>query len=290
MLNYKVNDLIIYIKKLLSWLPSSEPRELIAWWLLEAATKKNRTKILAKENIKITSEQKATLDRWIFQITKEHKPLAYILGDVSFCDLKIFVTPPILIPRPETEEWAFNLTQQIKNHGQKQFKILDIGTGSGCIALTLAKLVPKAKVTGIDISIRAIELSKKNAKFNKIKNATFLKSDLFEILENEKFDLIVSNPPYIDQDVWANLSQQIKEWEDPGALIAKNKGLKIIEQIVVNAPKYLHSSKNNLPSLVLEIGYDQGNITKEFFKKAGFEAIEIKKDLAGKDRVVIGRI
>ncbi|MBT3455767.1 peptide chain release factor N(5)-glutamine methyltransferase [bacterium] len=262
----------------------------VVWWLLEEITKKNRAQLFAQKQIILSKQQKEIINEWVNQLTKEKKPLAYVLGWTPFSNLKIYTEPPTLIPRPETEEWVLDLVNKIKkNKIEKQFRILDIGTGTGCVALTLAKKIPNADVVAIDISEKALQLAKKNAAENKIENVTFLKSDLFENLGEIKFDMIVSNPPYISEQDWKGLEQHIKGWEDPQALKAKNDGLEIIENIIQKTPQYLKPAGINLPNLVIEIGYNQGEAVRNLLTKKGFKAITIEKDFSGKNRVACGK-
>ncbi len=269
--------------------------EQVAWWLLEKITTKSKATLLAHRNIILSKQQQAQLEQWIDEHIHQHKPLQYILGTVPFNGVELFVEPPVLIPRPETEEWIINLIGQLDKLDTKKLTILDLGCGSGAIALTLAKALPDAHIFGTDISEVAIQLSKKNAQHNKINNVTFLLSDLFdEIKPALKFDLIVSNPPYISHDEWKKLDPMVTEWEDEQALIADHHGLGIIEEIIKQAPQ--HFKENNelkmhgIGQLYLEFGYRQAPRVKELLQKALYDHIKVVKDLEGKDRVVMARI
>jgi release factor glutamine methyltransferase len=241
----------------------------------------------------MSPDQEKTLNLWIKQHSKELKPLQYILGSVPFCTLEILVEPPVLIPRPETEEWCFNLIKQLKQLSNKNINVLDLCSGSGCIALALAKALPEAKVLGTDISDAALKLAKKNAQFNNIKNVSFIKSDIYKkVPEKLVFDLIVANPPYITPKAWEELSPMVKKWEDKQALMANENGLAIISRIIQGAPKHLVINdefiKLHIPQLELEIDYTQGNAVKDLMEQAGLSNVEIIKDMEGKDRVVAG--
>src|SRR3989338_4187569 len=126
---------------------------------------------------------------------EENRPIQYIIGNTDFLDLKIKVKEPILIPRSETEEWVNNLLNKFKNFENHKLKIVDIGTGTGCIAIALAKFFKNSEIFAIDINPVALELAQENAELNKIKNIKFVESDLFSNFD-EKVDIIVSNPPY----------------------------------------------------------------------------------------------
>ena len=255
-----------------------------AWWLLEFVTNKSRAQLQFTSD-QLTSEQQQNLDDCIEQITVHHKPLAYILGWVPFLDLKLFVTPPTLIPRPETEAWVYDMITMIKLSGKDDLIILDIGTGSGCIALSLAQAFPAAQIYAIDIAQSALDLAAQNATANNITNITFIQSNLFASLSADlKFDLIVSNPPYIDPA--AQLEKSVLHWEDHGALFADNQGMQIIEQIATQAKNHLKKNNELAYQLVMEIDVSQGIIVKKLLEQHGFTTIEIRKDQFDRDRTV----
>ena len=286
----KVTKLIQNIKQsLLPVCQTPHEAEQQAWWLLEELTKKNESQLLTEESFSLSEQQEKTLNEWIMQRTINNKPIQYILEHVPFCNIDIFVKPPILIPRPETEECTLWIIKKIEKLKDKKLNILDLCTGSGCIALALAKELPNANITGTDINPKAIELAKKNMAHNNIKNATFLLSDFYSTL-NTKFDLIVSNPPYVSQDEWNTLNPTIKEWEDPKALVADNNGLSAFEKIIKNARYYLKENKDlkeqNIPQIILEIGKGQENSVKALLLQENFKNINIFCDLSGTNRWV----
>ena len=255
-----------------------------AWWLLEFITDKNRS-LLQFSSTSITLEQQQKLDECIEQIAVHHKPLAYILGWVPFLDLNLFVSPPTLIPRPETEMWVDELITMIKKDTSQPLTIIDIGTGSGCIALSLAQAFPASQIYAVDIAPCALKLAQKNAIENKITNVTFLESNLFKnIPANLKFDLIISNPPYINPN--AQLGTSVLAWEDHNALFAKNEGLQIIEQISEQAHNYLKKNDTLTYQLVMEIDSSQGKIIKNVLEKYDFNEIEVTKDQFERHRTV----
>ena len=255
-----------------------------AWWLLEFITDTTRTQLQFSTE-SLTAEQQQKLDLCIKEIAIDHKPLAYILGWVPFLDLKLLVTPPTLIPRPETESWVNELIESITHIQKQKLTILDIGTGSGCIALSLAQAFPTSHVYAVDIAPSAIELAQKNAQLNNISNVTFLQSDLFSNLPADlKFDLVVSNPPYINPA--AQLDASVLNWEDHGALFANNQGMQIIEQIVQQAKNHLKKNNELKYQLVMEFDVSQGDIVKNLLESCGFNDIEIRKDQFDRDRTV----
>lgn len=255
-----------------------------AWWLLECITNKSRAQ-LQFATAQLTPEQQQKLDNHIKEIAIEHKPLAYILGWVPFLDLKLLVTPPTLIPRSETESWVHELISVIRRSKVESLTILDIGTGSGCIALSLAQAFPTSQIYAVDIALSAIELAQKNAVLNNITNITFVQSDLFRNLPIDlKFDLIVSNPPYIDPA--ATLEACVLGWEDHGALFAKNHGLHIIQEIAAQAQNHVKKNNELQYQLVMEIDASQGDIVKNLLEDYNFNLIEIRKDQFDRDRTV----
>ncbi|MDR3647126.1 MAG: peptide chain release factor N(5)-glutamine methyltransferase [Candidatus Babeliales bacterium] len=264
-----------------------------AWWLLEVITNKTKFQLLF-ESSELTDQQLTKLNYWVYKITQEHYPIQYLIASVPFLDCEILVEPPILIPRPETEEWCADLIEQLKTLENKNITILDMCTGSGCIAISVAASLPQAQVFAVDISDKAIALTKKNIELNKVSNVIFVKSDLYKELGNNKFDLIVTNPPYIDEALFETLDLSVKNWEDPNALISKDGGLFLIKQIIKKAPKYLKNNlefqKNNIPNLVIEIDETQGEKVAKLMQETEFINVQIKKDLYGKNRVVCGNL
>ncbi len=288
----RLQDLITQINQKLNS-HSDLNNEQKIWWILEEVTEKKQSELIGQKNFFLNSDQLEKINFILDKHINEHMPLQYLFGYVPFLENKIFVKPPILIPRPETENWCADLIKELNILENKKIKILDIGTGSGCIPIALAKSFPEAEIVAIDISNDALELSKKNVLENKIKNIKLIKSDLFENLENEKFDLIVSNPPYIPEKLFETLELSVKDWEDPKALIAKDEGLKIIKEIISKAEYFLKINnefvEKNLPQLILEIDYLQGKQVSDFMKSNNFFNIEVNKDLQQKDRVVRAR-
>ncbi len=261
-----------------------------AWWIVETLTKKSQAQLISEQNIILTDSQKKQLDEWEHEYTFLHKPIQYILGKVNFCGLEIFVEPPVLIPRNETEYWCDWLVKELSKLSNKKLNILDMCSGSGCIGLTLAKNFPESTVWSVDISNKAIELIKKNSKYNDIKNLIVLHSDLFNNITNVMFDLIVSNPPYIDQIFYKNLDRSVKDWEDIGALMAQDSGLEIIKKIITQSPKFLKINKEfrkkQIPQFVMEFDINQSKIVENLLKDSNFVNIKIHKDLTYRDRFI----
>lgn len=244
--------------------------------------------MLLKSSILLSDKLKKQIDQWIKERVQDKKPLQYILGSLPFCDINVTLRRPILIPRPETEYWTSWLIDRFSLIKKEQLDILDMGCGSGCIALALAKSLPNAHVIGIDKNEKAIELSQENKRKNNINNAHFF-VDTFDLHHkktiHKTFDLIVSNPPYIDPANWQTLSDTVKNWEDKDALVAPQKGLSAFEIIIKTAKKHLKKNclieTNKLPQLVLEIGIGQEEKVRKLLFENGFKKVEFFRDLRG---------
>jgi len=215
----------------------------------------------------------------IFKIAsrrEKHEPLQYILGETEFFGYKIKVNKSVLIPRPETEL----LVEKIIFEEKKANSVLEIGTGSGAIIIALAKNLDLKIIDAIDISETALKKAKQNAALNNIE-INFFQSDLFENITT-KYDLIVSNPPYISQEEYEQLPIEIKDYEPKSALQADNNGLYFYKKILQNAKEHLTESGK----IYFEIGYDQAEKITEIAKKNGFSDIQVFKDLNGFDRIM----
>ena len=210
------------------------------------------------------------------------EPIAYILGYREFYGLKLKVTPATLIPRPDTETLVDAALAKIPLG--KNLNICDLGTGSGAIALGIAKHRPQAHVTALDASQDALDIAIENAQNLNFPNVKFILSDWFSALINEKFDVIVSNPPYIEADD-AHLKQGDLRFEPISALASGADGLDAIRHIIKDAPPHL----NPHGWLMLEHGYHQASKVAALLKQAGFSDISHLIDLSGIDRVTIGR-
>ena len=210
------------------------------------------------------------------------EPVAYIVGEREFWSLPLKVSPSTLIPRPDTERLVEVALD--KTYG-KTGEILDLGTGTGAIALALASEMPNRSVMGIDLRPEAQQLATENAARLGINNASFLHGSWFEPLsENHRFSLIVSNPPYIEKDD-PHLSQGDVRFEPITALVAEEKGLADIKHIADNARHFLEADG----WLAFEHGYDQGDAVREIMQALGYLDVITEKDYGGNDRVTLGR-
>ncbi|MBM0045842.1 peptide chain release factor N(5)-glutamine methyltransferase [Anaerococcus sp. mt242] len=207
------------------------------------------------------------------------EPLQYALGRWEFYGLDLIVDNRALIPRFETEI----LVDYILKSDIKKETILDIGTGSGAISLSLAKNLENSDIIGVDIENNALSLANENKEKLNLKNVKFLKSDLFSNI-NTKFDLIVSNPPYISEADYKCLDKQLF-FEPKSALVGGEDGLDFYKQIIKEAPKYLNEDGH----IVFEIGYDQKVAINDLLIKSDFKNIENIKDFNGFDRIIIAK-
>lgn len=235
-------------------------------------------KKLTEDKLKIV-EEKAKLR------AKTHKPIQYIIGLADFMGEKFLVNKDVLIPRDETELLVRKAIEIIKEHNFKM--VLDMCTGSGCIACMIAKLT-NSQAMGVDISTEAIHTAFKNMeKFGLYNRAIFRKSDIYsKIREDEKFDLIVSNPPYIPPKEKETIQEEVSYEPDLALYTTDEKGLAFYEKIIKDAPKFL----NKGGYLMFELGIGQSTSVAQLMKKAGFENIKVLKDLANIDRVIFGTL
>jgi release factor glutamine methyltransferase len=211
------------------------------------------------------------------------EPVAYLLGEREFFGLMFKVTPATLIPRPETELLVELALSRIPQQGL--CRVLDLGTGSGAIALAIARARPDVEVLGCDASTTALAVAHTNAQQLSIANAAFIHSDWFEALMTQKFNIIVSNPPYIAAGD-PHLARGDVRFEPISALVSGSDGLHDIRHIAAHAPDYLESGG----WLLLEHGYDQAAQVRELLQQAGFDVVFSACDLAGIERASGGRI
>lgn len=252
--------------------------------ILESTLNKSREYLIIYDKNEVTSAQR---DNYIKKIKRVilGEPVQYITGLQEFMKLNFFVTKDVLIPRQDTEvlvEEVIKIAKDIPNP-----VILDLCTGSGAIAVSLAKYIPNSKIYGIDISEKALEVAKKNAEFNGVKNSIeFRVSDLFNKIKNQKFDIIVSNPPYIKKEDIKLLPKDVQK-EPKIALDGGTDGLVFYSRIAKSAYKHLRRGGY----LCLEIGYNQKLQVKKIIEgQKRYINFYCKKDLCENDRVVITQI
>ena len=216
------------------------------------------------------------------------EPLQYILGKTEFMSLSFKVTPSVLIPRQDTEtlvEWVLE-----RFNGREKLNILDLGTGSGNIAISLAHYLRESKITAVDISMDALEVAQNNAILHKVNDkVSFVQSDVldsqFYSNLNKRFDLIVSNPPYVAEQEFLKLEQEIRDFEPKIALVAHDSNDVFFHRICELVPHLLEKDGE----LFVEIGAGQSKMVKSIFKKNQFKYFQIRKDIAGIERVVLAK-
>jgi release factor glutamine methyltransferase len=226
---------------------------------------------------------------------RKREPIQYIVGHVDFYGLEIHVGPGVLVPRPETEIMAEEVIKTVKHKasGMKgeavrvkgseysSLRILDLCTGSGCLALALAKEFPKAELIAVDVSRKALEYAIGNARINNIRNITFMSGNLYEPVKDRNFDIIVANPPYIRSEDICTLQPEIENWEPLEALDGGKDGLRFYREILSGASDYLVRGG----SLFLELGRGEAQDVLKIAEKSGVGSFTLVKDYAGIERI-----
>ena len=248
--------------------------------LMEEVLGLNRIEIAFNLNKSIDQKSVTVLQNALKQL-KTQVPIQYIIGSTTFCDLKFKVSNDVLIPRPETEELVQWIIDDFKN--QKPIKILDIGTGSGCIAISLAKFLPNAELYAMDISEKAIEMAKQNAKLNNV-DINFIQADILALQQlNQSFDCIVSNPPYVQNQEKNQMEKNVLDFEPHQALfVPDNNPLIFYNAIAAFAQN--HMNKNS--SLYFEINRLFGAKIIEMLQNKGFNQVILKQDFYNADRMI----
>ena len=243
------------------------------------ATGHDRAFLLTHPDAELTPERQALYEQWLERRAR-HEPVQYIFGEQEFYGLALRVTPDVLIPRPETEHLVETALHRLAHDAP--ICIADIGTGSGAIAIALAYKLPHAAVTALDTSRPALEIAQHNAKrHNLIARIRFLESDLLAAVAGEKFDAVVSNPPYIAES--ETLEEQVREYEPEAALYAGPAGLEIYQRLIPQAWGALKPSG----WLLLEIGHGQRDALTALL--ADWNEVEFVNDLQGIPRVACAR-
>lgn len=258
---------------------NTEEAALEAQLLLQHVSNVNRAWLIAHEEDILDEKLNGFLQALILR-RLNGEPMAYILGAQEFYGLNLKVTPDTLIPRPDTETLVEAALNKVSEHASSD--VLDLGTGSGAIALAIAAHRPHANVTAVDFSKAALKVAEHNAENLSIDNVEFLHSDWFSALDYQRFDVIVSNPPYIETD---DIYLKALTFEPITALVAGADGLDDIRKIVSDALVYLKPQG----WLMLEHGYKQARHVQDLLAETGFVNIETVKDLGGNDRVTMAR-
>lgn len=274
------------IKKASSLLSSKDLDENAAQLLMEFVTNKSGASLLADMRDYLTKTQQTAFWKHTEELLTG-KPIQHIIGYEMFYGRQFEVNGNVLIPRPETEELVENaLKISMKLFETKDIHMADIGTGSGAIAISFKKEWPEATVAATDISEEALKVAERNAKKNEA-DITFYQGNLTEPIKQQKWDVVLSNPPYIAPEESAAMSKTVVDFEPKHALFAEEDGLYFYKKLAKELPRIMKT-----PSLIgLEIGYQQGTAVRDLFQKAFPEAqVEIIQDINGKDRMIFCEI
>lgn len=255
-----------------------EEAALDARLLLEAVCGTDRTTLYAHGERELLEAEENQYRDMIAERAKRI-PLQHILGETEFMGLTFLVNKNVLCPRPDTEV----LVEEVLKYLHDGMRILDIGTGSGCILLSLLRYSNDCQGVGADISEQALRVAKENAKRLQVEQAYFVEGDLFDKVEG-CFEIIVSNPPYIKKDEITHLMPEVKDHEPHFALDGGEDGLFFYREITEKAKAYLSGGG----MLFYEIGCEQGEAVSEIMRECGFREVEVVKDFSGLDRVVFG--
>jgi release factor glutamine methyltransferase len=233
----------------------------------------------------LTAEERGAF-RALFERRLKHEPLQYILGRTEFMGIPLAVDSSVLIPRPETELLVECALDVLKEQPSRPAEILEIGAGSGNIAVALASFVPGASIVSIDTSATALRVAAANVARHRLENVTLVEADVFaDILPGRTFDMVISNPPYVSREEFESLQPEIREHEPVGAVTDGGDGLRVISRIAEIAPRLLRPGG----TLLIEIGFGQSAEVRAFFAAAGFEEIAIVPDFARVPRVLRAR-
>lgn len=242
----------------------------------------DRVKMTLEPQLRLSESEMLTFHFAVKDLLK-NKPIQYIIGETEFCDLKFMVNESTLIPRPETSELVMKIVNRQQATDNRQLSILDIGTGSGCIAISLAKHISNSKVYALDISEKALEVAKKNAINNNV-DITFIHDDILSLknyIEN-KFDIIVSNPPYVRELEKAEMRNNVLNWEPHTALFVSDNDPLIFYRAILKLAK-THLKENG--EIWFEINEFLGKEMHELCHEIGFSKIETFEDFRGKERI-----
>ncbi|MBQ7532654.1 MAG: peptide chain release factor N(5)-glutamine methyltransferase [Bacteroidales bacterium] len=286
-----VRDCRRYYASQLESIYGSDEANALIMILLEHYFNIDRVKIALEPDLRLSESELLTLHFAVKELLK-NRPIQYIIGETEFCGMRFFVNENVLIPRPETQE----MVEMIANFARRDnacviltgYKIIDIGTGSGCIAISLAKLLKDSYVTAVDISEKALEVARKNAEANEV-NVHFVHDDILNPhvktygRASQQFDIIVSNPPYVCESEKSDMRANVLDYEPSTALfVSDNDPLVFYRKILEFAQKALKPDGQ----IWFEINERFGKETAELCHSKGFKNVEIIKDFRGKERVV----
>ena len=270
-----------WLQQAISGLAGGESPRRDAEILLEHVTGKARTYILAFGETQLTADQQAQLDDLLAR-RKAGEPVAHLVGEREFWSLPLYVSAATLIPRPDTE---CLVEQALARLPATPARILDLGTGTGAIALALASERPDCQVTAVDVMPDAVALAQRNLARLALPNVTVLHSSWFTALGDRQFETIVSNPPYIDE-ADPHLAEGDVRFEPRSALVAADHGLADLSHNIIQSRQHLVSGG----WLLLEHGWTQGEAVRVLFLQAGFECVETCRDYGGNERLTVGKL
>lgn len=261
----------------------AEPRREAAS-LLAFVLKRDKTFLIAYPEYELTEKENKIFQEFLNR-RAAHEPFQYIVGRQEFYGLDFLVTPDVLIPRPETELIVENAIEILK--AKKNPWFCEVGIGSGCISVAILHEIKTASATGLDVSEKALRISEKNAEKHGVLERLKLKvSDVFDEINNETFDLIVSNPPYVPKEDFSTLQAEVRDFEPQVALTDGKNGLSIVEKIIIESPEFLKPNG----SLLMEIGFNQSNKVREMFAEEIWREVDFFADLQGIPRMIKAQI
>lgn len=268
-----------FTKELTEIYPQTEIRTFLNW-LAEAYLSWNTTQVLLNSQQEL-AEEKVQLFQAALSELKKQKPIQYVLGETEFFGLPFKVNKSVLIPRPETEELVDWILEDFKN-APKEIHVAEIGTGSGCISISLAKYYSYFKVDAYDVSAEALAVAQQNAKLNNAQ-VQFIEQDVLtlEVLPNQ-VDLIVSNPPYVKKDESKSIKTNVLDYEPHLALFVENDSAFVFYKKIIE----LALAQEKVPTVYVEINQALGEETKALFIHAGFKKVILKKDIFNNPRMI----
>lgn len=272
---------ITHIKKELAGIYPNTEIENFIFLIFQHLKSFTRTRfLLAKDELLLTKNESRRLVKITARLKKQ-EPIQYILGETEFFGLKFYCRPQVLIPRPETEELVDWI---VKDNPKIDLQILDIGTGTGCIPISLKHELPRANVSGCDLSEHCLQLACENTKLNQV-DVSFFKLDIFhpEISDEQKFDIIVSNPPYVRDSEKQQMETNVLNYEPELALFVPDSDPLLFYKAILNFAEQHLASKGKI---YWEINEAFGNECVQLLKKYGYQNIRLRKDLQGKNRMI----
>lgn len=280
-----IQQFIQYAKAQLQPLYDSREAENIIYRLLEHELQLSKLHILLDKQQKLSEQSGKQLNQYL-QALKKYEPLQYVLGVAYFGDLQLQLTPDVLIPRPETEElvaWVSDFCQKMLV--EQPLHLLDIGTGSGCIALSLKKNTPKNRVSALDISEKALAVAQKNAEIHQL-DIQFIQANIEDKnawSQHPFYDIIVSNPPYITEQEKTLMRQNVLQHEPALALFVENEKPLRFYQVIADFAKHRLAPQG---SLFFELNEHFAEQTRDMLQQKGFQKVELRKDLNNKWRML----